>query len=115
MSLTQPTSSYAPASTDDCAVNPSRVNDHKGEGWTEQDDLLLASMYFSVARPSVAEMGVALGRTPKAIWTQVSRLGMAKPGAKRRPCMTCTRPFFSSHAGNRICVKCIKQNQLECA
>jgi hypothetical protein len=40
---------------------------------------------------------------------------MAKPGAKPRPCMTCRPSFFSGHIGNRICVRCIKQNHLECA
>jgi hypothetical protein len=104
----QPTSSFA-SSTDDCAV------DHNGEGWTEQQINLLASMYFSVPKTPIEEMAAALGRTPKATWTEISRRGMAKPGAKPRLCMTCRRSFFSGHIGNRICVKCTKQNQLECA
>jgi hypothetical protein len=88
---------------------------NSGNSWSDADRERLALMYFASPKPSVEEMGMALGRTPKAIWTEVSHLGMAKAGAKQRPCMTCTRPFFSSHAGNRICMRCIKQNHLECA
>jgi hypothetical protein len=29
--------------------------------------------------------------------------------AKERKCMTCTKPFWSSHAGNRICPDCTPQ------
>jgi hypothetical protein len=41
---------------------------------------------------------------------------MSKPGAKLRPCMPCGgKLFFSAHIGNRICRRCARIQQLECA
>jgi hypothetical protein len=113
MSLMQPTLSFAPASTDDCAVNPSGgMEDHNGEGWTEQQIILLASLIRG-EELSNAAIAIRMGRTEPAIATAVSRYGARDPNAQLRTCRPCRRPFFSMHIGNRICGQC--RVKLECA
>ena len=52
--------------------------------WTDADISLLAEMYFAVPRPPTEVMADRLGRSTKAIWSGVSKLGMSQPGAKLR-------------------------------
>ncbi len=87
-----------------------------GEAWTDSDRDRLATMYFSVPKPSIDEMAAALGRTTKSVFSEICRMGMSRPGAKLRPCLPCGgKLFFSSHIGNRICRRCVRIHQLECA
>lgn len=83
--------------------------------WTPAQNERLASVYFTVPKPSIAEMADVMGRTPHAVWTQISRLGMAKPGAQLRRCMPCGKSFYSSWIGNRICSRCAESEVLRCA
>lgn len=83
--------------------------------WDHASTIKLASLYFSTPKPSIEAMAAAIGRTPSATWNQISRLGMAVPGAKLRKCMPCDRAFFSSHIGNRICGRCADGELMRCA
>lgn len=86
-----------------------------GEPWTDGDRDRLANLYFTVPKPSIEEIAAALGRTTKAAFTEICRTGMSRLGAQLRPCMPCQKPFFSSSIGNRICRRCVRIHQLECA
>ena len=60
-------------------------------------------------------MAARLGRTPAAISTEASRMGLLIPGAQMRRCLgSCDQPFFSSWIGNRICPRC-EPLVMECA
>ncbi|MEH2499562.1 hypothetical protein V1294_006041 [Bradyrhizobium sp. AZCC 1678] len=48
---------------------------NQGASWSDADINRLARLYFSVPRPSIDEIASQLGRTKKAVWTEVSRLG----------------------------------------
>ncbi|WP_038965588.1 hypothetical protein [Bradyrhizobium diazoefficiens] len=74
--------------------------------WTPADRQHLADLYMKDPRPGVQEMAVKLGRAPRAIQTEASRLGLNSPGAQPRKCMPCQRMFFSAWIGNRICARC---------
>lgn len=77
-----------------------------GSSWSDVEINRLADLYFSTPKPSIDAMAAALGRTKHAVWTEISRLGMAAPGAKMRTCRPCERPFFSWGSGNWICNRC---------
>jgi hypothetical protein len=86
--------------------------------WSGADIDKLIQMYFSVPKPSIGEMAAKLGRTEKAVWTEISRLGMAKRGAAIRKCLgpnDCERPFFSTWIGHRICGYCESSEVMRCA
>lgn len=85
------------------------------EPWTDADRDRLAAMSFAVPKPSIEEMATTLARTPGSCFGEIFRLGMAKTGAQLRACIPCKRPFFSGHIGNRICRRCVRNHQLECA
>lgn len=93
--------------------------DRSGEPWIEVDVEKLAKLYFTSPRIHVDKIALALGRTTGAVQTEVSRLGMAQPGAKLRICLgeVCggRRRFFSSAPGNRICQRCAKSEVYRCA
>ncbi len=61
--------------------------DRSGEPWTEVDVEKLAKLYFTSPRIHVDKIALALGRTTGAVQAEVSRLGMAQPGAKLRICL----------------------------
>lgn len=86
-----------------------------GASWSDADVDRLAKLYFSQPKPSVDAMAETLGRTRGAVWTVISRLGMAAPGAKMRTCMPCDKPFYSSWIGERICSYCKSSELLRCA
>jgi hypothetical protein len=87
-----------------------------GEPWTDADRDRLAIMYFTVPRMPIDEMAAALGRTTTSVFTEICRMGMSKPGARLRPCLPCGRKlFFSCQIGNRICRRCVRIHQRECA
>ena len=88
---------------------------NSGKFWTDDKTIRLAELYFCVPKPSIDEMAAAVGHTRSATWNQISRLGMATPGAKLRRCMPCDRKFFSTHSGNRICSRCHGSELLRCA
>ncbi len=83
--------------------------------WSGEDIKRLAELYFSQPKPPIEDMAFQLGRTPSAVFTELSRLGMAKPGVKLRSCMPCTRLFFSSWIGERICSYCKESEIMRCA
>jgi hypothetical protein len=83
--------------------------------WTDADIDRLASMYFATPKTPVEVMAARLGRTTNAIWTEVSRRGVSKPGAQIRTCLPCDRDFFSSWIGERICQFCKKSEMMRCA
>ena len=83
---------------------------NKGTNWSESDVNRLATLYFSIPKPSIETMAADLGRTPMACFTEMSKLGLAKPGAKLRRCLGhgCQgqKSFFSSGIGERMCSFC---------
>ena len=83
--------------------------------WTDSDRDRLASLYFSVPKPPIEMIAENIGRTVPSVFTEICRMGMSRPGAKLRSCMPCGRRFFSGHIGNRICRRCVRIHQLECA
>ena len=83
--------------------------------WSDADVDRLAGLYFSVPKPPIEDMAAKLGRTTSAVFTEISRLGMAKPGAKIRKCKPCERPFFSWGSGNWICDRCKQTDLVRCA
>jgi hypothetical protein len=87
--------------------------------WSETDVERLAELYFSVPKPSVEMIAVALGRSTKAIATELSRRGMSKQGAKLRPCLGSgclgQKKFYSSGIGERICSSCKSTKVMRCA
>jgi hypothetical protein len=91
------------------------MRDEHQTPWSPALNEKLAQIYFQDPKPSITEMAAALGRTPHATWTQISRLGMATPGAKVRRCLPCGRSFYSSWIGNRICSWCAESDELRCA
>jgi hypothetical protein len=74
--------------------------------WSDDDVERLARLYFSVPKPPIEVIAENLGRTVPSVFTELSRVGMAKPGAQLRACMPCERSFFSSWIGERICGFC---------
>jgi hypothetical protein len=86
-----------------------------GEPWTDADVDRLARRYFSDPKPPIDVIAEALGRTTPSVFTELSRLGMAKRGAKLRACMPCTRQFYSSWIGERICGFCKNSEIMGCA
>jgi hypothetical protein len=104
---------FAPA-TESFDAEPCGALDRNGEDWTEQQILLLATL---VRGEGLSNAAVArrMGRTESSIVTAVSRYCVRDPRAKLRVCIPGRRQFFSMHVGNRICVKCARQNHLECA
>jgi hypothetical protein len=80
--------------------------------WSDADIERLARLYFSDPKPPIEVMAKTLGRTTPSVFTELSRLGMAKRGAKMRPCLPCSRTFFSSWIGERICSLC-KKSELQ--
>jgi hypothetical protein len=86
-----------------------------GEPWLEADIERLGRLYFSDPRPPIEVMAETLGRTVPSVFTELSRVGMAKPGAKLRGCMPCTRQFYSSWIGERICSFCKNSEIMRCA
>jgi hypothetical protein len=76
----QPISSFARASTDDCAVDPSGMEEHNGEGWTEQQIILLARLIRGEGL-SNAEVAIRMGRTESSIATAASRYCARDPKA----------------------------------
>ena len=70
-----------------------------------------------VERLSNAEIALRLDRGIHAIETAVSRFAVrtVNADAKERRCMPCGKSFMSLHAGNRICVMCVRVHDLECA
>lgn len=92
---------------------------NQGTSWSDADIGRLADLYFSVPRPSIDEIASQLGRTKKAVWTEISRLGMSKPGAKLRACLghVCDgrKRFFSSSINERICSFCKQTKRMRCA
>lgn len=83
--------------------------------WSDSDVTQLARLYFSTPKPSIDAMTAELGRTRHSVWTVISRLGMAQPGAKMRACMRYERPLLSSWNGQRICSFCKYSQLLRCA
>ena len=83
--------------------------------WSEADIERLAPLYFSVPKPPIEVIAETLGRTIPAVFTELSRLGMAQRGAKMRACMPCSRSFFSSWIGERICSFCKSSELMRCA
>jgi hypothetical protein len=83
--------------------------------WTPEQTEELAKKFFSDPKPSIATKAAAMGRTPHATWTYISRIGMATPGAAVRKCLPCDRKFYSSHVGNRMCTWCLESEELRCA
>jgi hypothetical protein len=76
---------------------------NQGAPWSDADIQKLAELYFSnpKKRPFDAVIA-ALGRTRGAIQSEISRRGMAAPGAKLRPCLGAEcygRRLFSSEPG----------------
>lgn len=92
--------------------------DRSGDSWSDADVEKLAALYFSSPRLPTHEIASALGRTPKAVQTEASRLGMTRPGAKLRVCLGegCggRRRFFSSAPGKRICPQCAESEVYRC-
>jgi hypothetical protein len=86
-----------------------------GEPWLDDDIERLGRLYFSDPRPPIEEMAAALGRTTKSVFTELSRLGMAKRGVKMRACLPSSRTFFSSWIGERICRFCKNSEIMRCA
>ena len=89
--------------------------EHAGEPWLEDDIERLGRLYFSDPRPPIEEMAAALGRSTKSVFTELCRVGMAKRGAKLRACMPCSRQFYSSWIGERICGFCKGSELMRCA
>lgn len=93
--------------------------DRSGDSWSDADVEKLAALYFSSPRLPTHDIAAALGRTPKAVQTEASRLGMTQPGAKLRTCLgeVCggRRKFFSSAPGQRICQRCRESEVYRCA
>jgi len=93
--------------------------DRSGDAWSDADVERLAELYFTTPRVSTEKIAAALGRTPKAVQTEASRLGMTQPGAKLRICLGegCNglRRFFSAAPGNRICPRCAESEVYRCA
>ena len=87
----------------------------QGTSWSDADIERLASLYFSEPKPPIEVMATELGRSTKAVFTEISRLGMAKRGAEIRTCMPCDRSFFSSWIGERICSFCKGSELMRCA
>lgn len=83
--------------------------------WSDADITKLAELYFSVPKIAPADMAAQLGRSVKALQTEISRLGMARPGAKVRKCAPCKRPFYSWGSGNWICSRCKLSAEFRCA
>lgn len=86
------------------------VTDRSGDAWSSDDVALLAALYFAKPRPPSGEIAIKLGRSVLAVQSEISRQGMARPGAKLRTCVgvgCCgERQFFSTDRANRICPRC---------
>lgn len=78
---------------------------NRGGEWTETAIEELVRLVHADGLNN-ATVATRLGRTHGAIESAVNRFCPRSPDAKRRDCMTCRRPFFSSHRGNRICGRC---------
>lgn len=92
----------------------SELPENDGEPWSTQQLLQLVE-YARVQGLGNAAIAVLMGRGESAISTAISRYSVRHPDATLRKCMSCERPFFSTHNGNRICGGCKKSLQLECA
>jgi hypothetical protein len=84
-------------------------NEHKP--WDDDEVDMLAGLYFvDHDNRSYAAMVMTLGRSKKAIQTEISRRGMTQPGAKLRLCIGAEcygrRKFFSASPAQRICQRC---------
>ena len=115
MNFMPPSSSFAPA-TESYDVDSCDQPDRNGEGWTEEQIILLVR----VERLSNAAAAVRMGRTESSAATAVSRYGARDPRPKLRPCLgdVCNgrKMFFSLLKGNRICTRRQRKNSyLECA
>jgi hypothetical protein len=90
------------------------------EPWSDNDIETLADLYFvDPKKRSYDAMVEALGRTKSAIQSEISRRGMAQPGARMRACIGAEcygrRKFFSASAGHRICQRCSVTEIYRCA
>jgi hypothetical protein len=83
--------------------------------WSNADIERLAHLYFSDPKPPVEVIAETLGRTVPSVFTELSRLGVARRGAKLRACMPCGRSFFSAWIGERICSFCKSSELMRCA
>jgi hypothetical protein len=55
--------------------------------WPDDNVERLARLYFSDPKPPIEVIAENLGRTVPSVFTELSRVGMAKLGAKLRACM----------------------------
>ncbi|MEH2474590.1 transposase-like protein [Nitrobacteraceae bacterium AZCC 2161] len=86
--------------------------DANGCAWDAAARERLIELSKSAPRPSVEALAFALGRTPSAVQTALSRFGVTRAGKlaihrlKNLPCITCKRAFLSEGHGNRMCDRC---------
>lgn len=91
------------------------TTEHNGDAWTDEQIMVLARLVRDHGL-SNAEAAVRMGRTESSISSAASRFNVRNPDAQLRPCLTCYgRLFFSAHKGNRICDRCRRREELECA
>jgi hypothetical protein len=96
----------------------------KANRWTPEQDARLAAMRTQGFGPEA--IALAVGHSKDACVTRMSALGLskrekrpafhretyaspaseAKTKGKRRPCLCCTKLFWSTGPGNRLCGNC---------
>lgn len=100
---------------------------HSGRAWTDEETEQLARLYFAARAAidawtpafrgqrapllQIDRIAAALGRSTGGVSGQISRMGMANPGAQLRTCLPCKgrgieKKFFSVGVGNRVCAGC---------
>jgi hypothetical protein len=86
--------------------------DANGGAWDAAARERLIELSKVEPRPSNEAIAFALGHTPAAVQTALSRFGVTRAGKlaisrlKDRPCITCRRAFLSEGPGNRMCTRC---------